>query len=79
MYYPANLKAAAQKFLPKSIMCSGDVIDDLTKYLVGWKSALPANSGAWKFFESTKMITADDVSRALKQEWKKKWHLSFRT
>lgn len=74
MYYPANLKAASQKFLPKSIMCSGEVIDDLTKYLVGWKSTLPANSGAWKFLESTKMITADDVSKALTQEWQKKWH-----
>lgn len=74
LYYPANLKAAAQKFLPESIMCSGEVIDDLTKYLVGWKSTLPADSDAWKFLERTKMITADDVSKALSQEWKKKWH-----
>ena len=73
LYYPENLKQVGKKYLPGSIMCDGNVIDDLTRYLIGWKRQLQSDSMAWKFLEETKNITAEDVRKANEAEWKKKW------
>ena len=73
LYYPENLKQIGKKFLPGSIMCDGRVIDDLTRYLIGWKRQLKDDSPAWKFLDETKSITEEDVRIANDAEWKKKW------
>ena len=71
LYYPDNLKQVGKKHLPGSIMCDGNVIDDLTRYLIGWKRQLKDDSPAWKFLEETKFITEEEVRKANAAEWKK--------
>lgn len=43
MYYPKEVKAAAEKYLKKSVMLANmkkPYIDDLTAYLIGWRNTL---------------------------------------
>ena len=47
-YYPTQVKAAARKYFPYSVMlnASSPVIDDLTKYLIGWTDQLTPRAQA---------------------------------
>lgn len=56
-YYPAEAKQLADQHIPTSLMCSGDDVDALTAYLIGWDDELDANAKA--FLEATKHFTKD--------------------
>lgn len=71
-YYPPVIRAAAKQWLPGSIMNGGMVIDDLTRFVIGWDSALTKNAEG--FLKATLGVTAKDIEDALKAEWMKKWH-----
>ncbi len=62
LYLPPDAYAAAQKYLPDSIMVTGSTIDSLTKYLIGWKNDIPAEG--IQFLEKTKHYTISDCVRA---------------
>jgi hypothetical protein len=65
-YYPMTVSNAANTYLPESIMLSGDVVDDVTAYIVGWKKTLSDN--AKKFLKATIHLTAEDMAEADKAE-----------
>lgn len=54
-YYPNEVKALADKYLPDSIMNSGDKVDPLTAFLIGWTDTL--SSSAESFLRETSYIT----------------------
>ncbi len=56
-YYPTEAKKLADQHIPTSLMCSGDEVDALTAYLIGWDEELDANAKA--FLEATKHFTKD--------------------
>ena len=70
-YYPSQVKALAQKYLPESIMNDGYKIDPLTEYLIGWTASIDNN--AYKFLEATSHLTKGDIHDAMRKEWNKKW------
>ena len=39
-YYPESVKSVAETYLPNSIMCTGEEVDPLTAYLIGWTDTL---------------------------------------
>ena len=62
--YPGAVKTAAQKWLPDSVMNSGNgmEIDDLTRVLIGWDSTL--TESAEQFLMATSSITIDEIDKA---------------
>lgn len=68
-YYPEYLKFKAEKLLPGSIMNGGTIIDDLTRYIIGWDEK--PSSKAVEFLNEIKSISAEEIEFALRQEWKK--------
>ena len=67
-YYPKQVSEAASKIFEKSVMlnASDSVIDDLTRYLIGWHKA--PSEKARQLLEATAGITQEMVSQALKEE-----------
>lgn len=65
-YYPDVVKFKAEKILPNSIMNEGDMIDDLTRYIIGWDDT--PSDAAIQFLDSIKFVTPEDVDFALKKE-----------
>ncbi len=56
-YYPEEVDKLAEKYLPDSVMNSGETIDPLTAFLIGWDDELDDN--AYKFLDETKHLTAE--------------------
>ena len=56
-YYPAEAKELANKHLRDSLMNSGESVDALTAYLIGWDDELDENAKA--FLEDTKHFTKE--------------------
>lgn len=56
-YYPAEAKQLANTYIPDSLMCSGETVDALTAYLIGWDEELDDN--AYAFLDATKHYTLD--------------------
>jgi len=54
-YYPNEVKALADEYLPDSIMNSGDTVDPLTAFIIGWTDTLSAS--ATSFLRETSHIT----------------------
>ncbi len=71
-YYPEMVTQAAKYCFKQSIMgLGGDVVDDLTAYLIGWKNTISEMS--YTFLKSTMWMTVEKYNKALEAEWKKKW------
>lgn len=68
LYYPEQVKQSARRILGKSVMMDSGchVIDDLTKYLIGWHRSPSAK--AQRLLDATAGITAQMVSEALERE-----------
>lgn len=56
-YYPDEAKALANRHIPDSIMNSGEKVDALTAFLIGWDDELDAN--AYAFLDATKHYTQE--------------------
>ncbi|MBQ1848545.1 MAG: hypothetical protein II135_11110 [Clostridia bacterium] len=69
-YYPEKVRTAAMRYFPDSVMMTGRsfVIDDLTKFLIGWHSKPSPEAQA--LLDATAGITEAEISEALKREWK---------
>lgn len=65
-YYPASVGVSAREHLPGSIMATGDVMDDLTAYTVGWRGLLTAD--ARQFLKDTAHLTRKDLEDASQAE-----------
>ena len=70
-YYPNDVKAYAQKYLPGSIMNDGYKIDPLTEYLIGWTASIDNN--AYNFLSATNHYTKEQIYDAMRKEWKRDW------
>lgn len=72
LYYPRAVCAAADRFLPHSVMGSsaGESIDPLTAYLIGWRESV--DNRVVQVLEATKHLTRLDIENELKAIWKKK-------
>ena len=66
-YYPTNLQFKANKHFPDSVMDSGNIVDPLTRYIIGWDEEL--SDKAKDFLKDIENITAADVDRARTAEW----------
>ncbi len=67
-YYPAEVKALAETYLPNSLMggsSEGDM-DDFTAYLIGWTDTLSNNALA--FLEETAYLTQDYLAAEKEKE-----------
>ncbi|MBQ8683184.1 MAG: sel1 repeat family protein [Clostridia bacterium] len=62
LYLPPDTKKAAGKYLPDSVMQSGEIIDSLTRYLIGWTDEISEKAVA--FLEATKHYTLQDALQA---------------
>lgn len=67
LYYPPAITIAGEKHLKNSIMNCGMEIDDLTRFLIGWRRELSGQ--AINFLEATKDVTEAQVREALEKEW----------
>lgn len=67
MYYPSVLQFEAQRHLPGSIMDGGDVIDSLTRYVIGWDDKLAPD--ARNFLEAISGISQEAIDRARQDQW----------
>ncbi|MBR5264026.1 MAG: hypothetical protein IKV50_04945 [Clostridia bacterium] len=65
-YYPMAVSDAAATFLPDSIMLSGDTVDELTAYTVGWTKSLGRQ--AIGFLRATSHLTQKDLDEAAQAE-----------
>lgn len=65
-YYPEVLKIKAEKHMPNSIMNGGELIDDLTRYIIGWDEQL--SGAAMNFLEVIKGISAEEIEFARRKE-----------
>ena len=66
-YYPEEVRARAELYFPESIMNgSSGVVDDLTAYLIGWKTALSEDSLI--FLNATSYLTEEKLQQAHKLE-----------
>lgn len=63
-YYPEEVTALADLYLPGSIMMESDTgeVDDLTAYLIGWTDELSEN--ALRFLNATNHLTPEDLKDA---------------
>lgn len=61
----------AERLLPQSIMLYGDEIDDLTMYLIGWKTEL--TPAAAEFLTETQTLTAEYIDRKNKKDQHTGW------
>lgn len=67
-YYPANIKAVAEKYFSGTIMASGTepVIDTLSAFVVGWSDEL--SEDALAFLRETDGYTLEDAESANEEE-----------
>lgn len=65
-YYPEVVKFKAEKILPNSIMNGGEIIDDLTRYIIGWDES--PSEVALEFLDAIKLVTPEDVEFARRKE-----------
>ncbi|MBQ7545843.1 MAG: hypothetical protein IJT41_02610 [Clostridia bacterium] len=70
-YIPDRVKDAAEKLLPGSIMNSGMVFDDLTRYIIGWDEEL--SKAAVQFLEETNDITEEEIRKAREKDKDNDW------
>lgn len=70
-YYPEQVKALANAYFPDSIMDNGEIIDPLTRYVIGWDDKLSPEATA--FLRDISSVTEEDVKIALKKEWEKEF------
>lgn len=61
----------AERLFPKSIMLYGDEVDELTMYLIGWKTE--ATPAAAEFLAETQSLTAEYVDRKNKTDQHTGW------
>lgn len=65
-YYPKEVKALANSVLPDSIMCSGETVDPLTAYLIGWTDTV--SDSALQFLKDTNDFSAEYMNAERKEE-----------
>lgn len=65
-YYPKEVKTLANAAFPDSIMCSGETVDPLTAYLIGWTDTVSENT--LQFLKDTNEITAEYINAERKEE-----------
>ncbi|MBR5264182.1 MAG: hypothetical protein IKV50_05750 [Clostridia bacterium] len=65
-YYPLAVSNAATTYLPDSIMLSGDTVDELTAYTVGWTKS--PGKQARRFLQATAHLTQKDLDDAAQAE-----------
>ena len=65
-YYPEVVVTAAKEHLPESIMGTGDVMDDLTAFTIGWRCML--SDDAKGFLNATAHLTQKDLDDASRSE-----------
>ena len=66
-YYPPRLKMEAEHYFPGSIMNSGDTIDELTRYVIGWDEQLSPQAQA--FLDAIETITPAEIESARRAQW----------
>jgi len=66
-YYPERVKLEAEHYLPGSIMNSGDSIDALTRYVIGWDETLTADAKA--FLKAISKISPAEIACAARDQW----------
>ncbi len=67
-YFPEKIRILANKFLGNSIMDSHneEVVDDLTAYLVGWKTTVKKNT--YKFIKKTMWMSTEEYIKQFDKE-----------
>ena len=66
LYYPTEITVAGEKFLGESIMNCGMEVDDLTRFLIGWRAKL--TDKVISFLDATKSVTKQQVMEARRKE-----------
>lgn len=66
LYFPMTVSDAATAYLTDSIMFTGEKMDPLTAYLVGWAESLTEEARA--FLKVTAHLTAKDLEKAAEAE-----------
>lgn len=66
-YYPERLAMEAEHYFPGSIMNSGDTIDDLTRYVIGWTDTLTPQAKA--FLKAISKIPQAEINSARRAQW----------
>ncbi len=66
-YYPEVLKFKAEKHMPNSIMNGGEIIDDLTRYIIGWDES--PTDVALNFLDAIKGISVEEIEFARRKEF----------
>lgn len=69
LYYPERLSFEANRLLPDSIMNSGNTIDPLTRYVIGWDTSLSEDAQA--FLRAVSKISEADIEYARRKELQK--------
>lgn len=65
-YYPEEVKTLATATFPDSIMHTGETVDPLTAYLIGWTDTV--SDSALQFLRDTNDISAEDVREEQKNQ-----------
>ncbi len=65
-YYPDAVKNLAKSMFAESIMFTGEIIDDLTAYTIGWTDVPSAK--AIDFLDKTAHVTVEDINKAMEKE-----------
>lgn len=66
-YYPEKVKLEAEQYLPNSIMNSGNSIDPLTRYVIGWDDQL--SQEAKTFLNAISKIPPAEIACAAREQW----------
>ena len=64
-YYPKEVKILATAAFPDSIMTSGDTVDPLTAYLIGWTDTVP--DSVLQFLKDTNTLTSEYMNTERKE------------
>lgn len=71
LYLPEKVKISSEKHFPNSIMNSGDQIDSLTRYLIGWDEE--PTEEVLSFLQETKEITEEEIRQAYIKDKDNDW------
>ncbi len=72
LYFPDEISKLADRYFGSSIMgATGDNVDDLTAYIIGWKNTISAHT--YWFLHDSMWYTYDVYRKAVDAEWKKKY------
>lgn len=66
-YYPERLAIEAEHYFPGSIMNSGETIDDVTRYVIGWTDSLTPQAKA--FLKAISKIPQAEIDCAGRDQW----------